>query len=221
VSSAFRGQTESAPDPGTGRTPVVSVSRSALRHNADAAAAAGISTYPASLLRADAWGHGEALVREVLNSAGLIPASAGIDPLPLFGLTTASMPVMRFAGTVLATKDLRAGEGVSYGYRYRAPADTRVALVTGGYAQGVVRSLGGAASVTFAGTRHPVVGRVAMDVCVVEIADAEVHRGDEATFFGDPRRGEPSIREWCTFTGMTAGELVSAVGLHANRVVTE
>ena len=54
---------------------------------------------------------------------------------------------MRLTGSVLLTKALRAGEGVSYGYTHRADADTRVALVTGGYAQGVVRGLGDRISV--------------------------------------------------------------------------
>ena len=50
-------------------------------------------------------------------------------------------------GTVLVVKPLRAGEGVSYGYTHRAARDTRIALVVGGYAQGIVRALGNRAPV--------------------------------------------------------------------------
>jgi alanine racemase len=128
---------------------------------------------------------------------------------------------MRLRGVVLATKDLRAGEGVSYGYLYRAAVDTRIALVTGGYGQGVVRSLGGVADVSFAGRRCPIIGRVAMDVCVVEIADAAIRRGDEGVFFGDPEEGEPAVEEWHTATGLTTAELVTAVGLQSYRQATE
>ncbi|WP_457833122.1 alanine racemase C-terminal domain-containing protein, partial [Staphylococcus aureus] len=70
-------------------------------------------------------------------------------------------PVLSLHGRVLGTKPLLAGEGVSYGYIHRAPSDTTVALVTGGYAQGVVRSLGNAADVMIAGRRHRIVGCVA------------------------------------------------------------
>ncbi|MCH3159094.1 hypothetical protein K3X38_14655, partial [Listeria monocytogenes] len=65
-----------------------------------------------------------------------------VSPAVTYGWVD-GVPAMTLVGTVLSTKRLLAGEGVSYGYRFRAPADTRVALVTGGYAQGVVRSAGG------------------------------------------------------------------------------
>ncbi|QKJ21166.1 alanine racemase [Microbacterium hominis] len=177
---------------------------------------------PATDLSADAWGHGRTACAAVLREAGFSvdPAEAStVAPEVVWGLdaTALTEPVMRAAGIVLSTKALRAGEGVSYGYLHRAPRDTRIALVTGGYAQGVVRSLGGRAVVVIDGLRHPIVGRVAMDVCVVDIGDAAVDRGAEAVFFGDPADGAPSVREWVTATGMTAIELVAAVGVHSER----
>jgi alanine racemase len=219
VSSAFRGQAENARKPGAQRFPMAEVSRSVLARNA---AASGATTYEPSLLRADAWGHGAAVVEEVLSDAGILPASAGaLQASTMFGLAAndQTTPAMRLRGVVLATKALRAGEGVSYGYLYRAPVDTRIALVTGGYGQGVVRSLGGVADVSVGGHRYPIIGRVAMDVCVVEISDAAIRRGDEGVFFGDPAAGEPSVHEWRTATGLTVAELVTAVGLHSNRQV--
>ncbi|HKT57509.1 MAG TPA: alanine racemase C-terminal domain-containing protein, partial [Microbacterium sp.] len=124
---------------------------------------------------------------------------------------------MRLSGTALVVKRLRAGEGVSYGYRHRAARDTRIALVTGGYAQGIVRSLGGAADVVISGVRRPIVGRVAMDVCMIDIDDLDVRRGDEAVFFGDPALGEPSVRDWAAATGLHESEIVTAVGRRALR----
>ena len=123
---------------------------------------------------------------------------------------------MRLTGSVLLTKALRAGEGVSYGYTHRATADTRVALVTGGYAQGVVRGLGDRISVGIARSLHPVIGRVAMDVCVVDIGDAAIHRGDDVVFFGG-ERDDPALGEWVVHSSLTAGELVTAIGLRAQR----
>ena len=126
---------------------------------------------------------------------------------------------MRLSGRVLSTKRLRAGEGVSYGYAHRAAADTRVALVTGGYAQGVVRMLDGRVQVRVGGVFRPLIGRIAMDVCVVDIADQEVARGDEVVFFGDPREPSPPLSAWTSATGWSAGELVSLVGARVNREV--
>jgi alanine racemase len=203
---------------------VARVSLRALTANARAAVARGIRHYPTSVLAADAWGHGERLVRGVLEAEGLVSSdesTAALDGASLYGLPqtgAAGRTVLRLTGTVLSVKDLRAGEGVSYGFAYRAPADTRVALVTGGYAQGIMRALGGAVQVAIAGERHPIVGRVAMDVCVVEISDAAVRRGDGVLFLGDPTDGEPSLADWIEATGLSSAELVTTVGLRAFRV---
>lgn len=166
-------------------------------------------------------------MRGVLDGEGFTFAPSGgavgdVDPRTLFGLpggAADACPVLRLHGTVLSVKELRAGEGVSYGYSYRAPRDTRVALVTGGYAQGVVRALGNVADVTIRGSRQRIVGRVAMDVCVVDVADVPVVRGDQAVFLGEAGRGEPSLAEWVAATGMLPAELVAAVGLRAIREV--
>ncbi|WP_374978059.1 alanine racemase C-terminal domain-containing protein [Microbacterium trichothecenolyticum] len=231
MSSAIPGHDHVAPGSGPRSAPVARISQAALTSNARTAWERGIRSYDPSLLDADAYGHGEALVRAVLAAEGLEPRNASpssprdghpvlLSPADFFGLPDAehpAVPALRLTGTVLSVKDLRAGEGVSYGYAYRASADTRVALVTGGYAQGIVRALGGAVDVAIAGERHPVVGRVAMDVCVMDITDAAVRRGEEVLFLGDPAQDEPSLDEWVRATGLTAGELVTMVGLRAIR----
>ncbi len=126
---------------------------------------------------------------------------------------------MSLRGRALGTKPLLRGEGVSYGYTHRAPHDTTVALVTGGYAQGVVRALGNAATVSIDGRRHRIVGRVAMDVSVVDVGDTAITRGAEVVFFGDPADGHPSLEEWADATGLTAAEIVAMVGARAEREV--
>ena len=219
-------------------TLVARISRGALTANARSAWDCGIRSFDPSILEADAWGHGAELVEDVLVTAGITrddhapvayrnsaahhafpaPARPVLSAPLLLGMPgTGGAPVLRLIGTVLSVKDLRAGEGVSYGYAYRASTDTRIALVTGGYAQGIVRSLGGAVDVAIAGERHPIVGRVAMDVCVVEIADAAVQRGDEVLFLGDPAQGEPSLEDWVRASGLMDAELITAVGLRAIR----
>jgi alanine racemase len=203
---------------------VARVSRAVLARNAGIASGQGIRGYATIILRADAWGHGEALVRDVLRAVGFTQATSGadavIDPATLYGLpggALGAVPAMRLHGAVLSVKELRAGEGVSYGFAYRARADTRVALVTGGYAQGIVRALGNRADVAIHGRRHPIVGRVAMDVCVVDIGDAAVRRGDAVVLLGDPAAAEPSVADWADATGLQPAEIITTVGLRAIR----
>jgi alanine racemase len=124
---------------------------------------------------------------------------------------------MRLTGRVLSTKRLRTGDAVSYGYTYRAPADTTVALVTGGYAQGIVRALGNQGFVDVEGVARPIIGRVAMDVCVVDLDGAEVEPGAEVTYFGGRGTAADGLARWSAVTGMTAAELVTVAGAHAVR----
>ena len=185
---------------------------------ANAALASTVS--PDDVLAADGWGHGAQWVASVLAEDGIDPH--GLHAATLYGLpdgADGSRPVLSLRGRVLGTKPLRAGEGVSYGYTHRAPRDTAIALVTGGYAQGVLRSLGNLATVGIDGRRHRIVGRVAMDVCVVDVGDATPDRGSEVVFFGDPHAGHPSLSEWTDATGWRASEIVAAIGTRAVRTV--
>lgn len=207
----------SAPTASPRSAPVARISHAALRQNARmlSLAAGTLVGMPA-----DAYGHGFAEVSRSLADVGLTVADAQVespDAESLLGLTSGFRPVMRLSGAVLAVKPLRAGEGVSYGYTHRASTDTSVALVVGGYAQGIVRALGNRATVSIATARHPIVGRVAMDVCVVDIGGMPVHRRDEVVFFGDPGAGEPALAEWADATGLTPAELTTAVGLRSVR----
>ncbi|GAA4179933.1 alanine racemase C-terminal domain-containing protein [Gryllotalpicola koreensis] len=129
----------------------------------------------------------------------------------LYGLPgSGGEPVLRALGRVVNVKPVRAGEGVSYGYIHRATVDSRLALVTGGYAQGVVRGLGSAAEVAINGRRLPIVGRVAMDVCVVDLGDAPAGVGNAVVYLGTGP-AEPTLADWAAVTGLDPAELVVQV----------
>lgn len=205
----------SADREGPRSAPVAVISHSALARNA-----ARLDLREGIALPADAFGHGFVAVQRTLSALG-VPAvdDEVVDPRiqALLGLEPGTEAVMRVTGSVLGVKALRAGEGVSYGYTHRAEHDTRIALVVGGYAQGVVRGLGGRAWVSISGAPHRIVGRVAMDVCVVDIGDAPVRRGDAAVLLGDRGAGEPTASDWSTATGLGELELVTAIGSRAIR----
>ena len=105
-------------------------------------------------------------------------------------------PVMTLTAEVIAVKTVTAGTGVSYGYTYRAPADTCIALVSIGYADGVPRLGSNTASAALAGVAYPVAGRIAMDQLVLDIGSAHAEPGDIATVFGSAAHGAPTAIEW-------------------------
>ncbi|MET4780134.1 alanine racemase C-terminal domain-containing protein [Glaciihabitans sp. UYNi722] len=127
-------------------------------------------------------------------------------------------PAMTVSSTVVATKTIAAGEGVSYGYTYRASAATNLALVGIGYADGVDRSAGNLASVSLRGRARLVAGRVAMNALVLELGDDAAEVGDEAVFFGDAARGEPGVEDWAASLGRPASEVVAVFGNRLPRV---
>ncbi|SJN23522.1 Alanine racemase [Microbacterium esteraromaticum] len=156
------------------------------------------------------------------NIAARTDGRGSIDPHQLFGIPNStalldSVPVMRLEGRVLSTKPLHAGEAVSYGYTHRAALDCRVALVTGGYAQGILRALGNHADVQIGERVFPVVGRIAMDVCVVDLGDSDVDAGTPVVFFGGagPLRG--ALAQWSEVTGLTALEMAVVIGSQGDR----
>ena len=121
-------------------------------------------------------------------------------------------PAMTLRGTVAAVRRVPAGKGVSYGYDYRAPAETTLALVPLGYADGVPRQASGAGPVVIGGRRFTVAGRIAMDQFVVDVGDAPVAVGDTAVLFGDPTLGVPSATEWADAAGTINYEIVTRIG---------
>jgi alanine racemase len=209
------------------------ISRPALVENARRAL--GIGPDPIADLRRDAFGHGVGTVAGALAEAGVrrvrldpegtdaaaaaglevVDAAPTLDSRTLYGLPGgAGAPVLRLTGSLLSVKPLLAGEGVSYNYTHVAQADTRIALVSGGFGQGVLRGLGNRVSVEIRGTLHPIVGRIAMDVCVVDVGESPVTPGDEVVYFGGGLvRG--ALADWEKESGLTGAELVCALGLRA------
>lgn len=127
------------------------------------------------------------------------------------------VPAMTLTATIASVKRVPAGHGVSYGYDYRAPGPTTLALVPLGYADGIPRVVSGRGRVAIGGRIHPVVGRVAMDQVVVDVGDAAVAVGDVAVVFGDPATGVPSADDWARAAGSINYELVTRIGPRVRR----
>jgi alanine racemase len=126
-------------------------------------------------------------------------------------------PAMRAVSEVVNLKRVPAGQGVSYGYRYRTDHETTLALVPFGYFEGMPRIAVGA-KVLIAGKQFEVSGRVAMDQFVVDIGDHGVALGSEVVIFGDPAKGEPSAEDLGASAGTINYEIVTRIGGRAKRV---
>ena len=134
---------------------------------------------------------------------------------PLEGVSSASLglePAMELSAEVVSVKRVPAGTGVSYGWTYRTSAETTLALVPLGYAEGIPRQASGRGPVVIGGRRFTVAGRIAMDQFVVDVGDAPVRAGDRAVLFGDPAKGVPSADDWAAAADTITYELVTRIG---------
>ena len=121
-------------------------------------------------------------------------------------------PAMRVTALVIATKTIDAGDGVSYGYTYRAVRRTNLALVALGYADGLDRSASNRGALWLGGRMRAIAGRVAMNVVVLELGDDRTVVGEEAVLFGDSALGEPTAGDWAASIGQPVAGVVSTVG---------
>jgi alanine racemase len=122
-------------------------------------------------------------------------------------------PVVRVQARVVALRRVRQGETVSYGATWVAPADTLVATLGIGYADGVPRSLASSGAVELGGRVVPILGRVTMDFLMVEAPEGTT-LGDVGTIFG----GVVSLDDQARRAGTISYELLTALGqrLHRN-----
>lgn len=117
-------------------------------------------------------------------------------------------PVVRVQARVVSVRRLRAGDTVSYGATWQAGRDTWVATIAAGYADGIHRTLSNRGRVEIRNTVFPIVGRVTMDLTMVDVGDQVVEVGDPATVFG----GLVSLEEQAGLAGTISYELLTALG---------
>jgi len=95
-------------------------------------------------------------------------------------------PVMELRSSVSLIKKINKGESVSYGRTWTARKDTTIGILSIGYADGLPRLASNRWQVIINGEAFPLVGRITMDQCCVDLgANTSVKRWDEAIIFGD------------------------------------
>jgi alanine racemase len=174
--------------------------RSSLRPPiAHAANSAGLLAYPESHFQ---------LVRPGIALYGYSPSEA------LRALEPGLRPVMTLSAPVTFVKRVAAGTPVSYGASWRAPAETTVATVRFGYADGYPRILANRGWAMLAGRGVPVAGRICMDQLMIDVGDLEVAPGDRVTLFGP---GGPTAEDLGSLASTVSYEILTSVSARVAR----
>mgnify|MGYP000179529403 CR=1 FL=1 len=120
-------------------------------------------------------------------------------------------PAMTLKANVILVNEVEPGTCVSYGRTFVTKRKSRIATIPVGYADGYTRLLSNRGEVLIRGEKVPVVGRICMDQCMVDVTDMKnpPEVGDEVVLIGT--QGENSI---------TAEEVAAKIGTISYEVVT-
>ncbi|MEO6991012.1 MAG: alanine racemase [Candidatus Baltobacteraceae bacterium] len=169
--------------------------RGVVRH---AAASAAAMLYPQSRLD---------LVRAGIAIYGIWPSpqtrAALAEPLEL-------EPALTWRSELVFVRDVAAGTPVGYGCTYRTPRAARIGVLPIGYAEGVSRALSNRGTVLVRGTRAPIVGRVCMNVTMIDVSEVPgAAPGDPVTLLG--RDGDERIdaEDWGQWAHTIGYEIVA------------
>ncbi len=173
-------------------------------------------------------------VRHVCNSAGMIDLPESDLDMVRFGITMYGMyptddvtkerlpvtPAMELKTHISFVKTLPAGVGIGYSGTFVTCRETKVATLPIGYGDGYPRGLSNRGRVLIHGKSAPILGRICMDQCMVDVTDIpEAVQGDTVTLMGRDGEGFISAEE----IGATVGnsfhyEVVCDVGKRVPRV---
>lgn len=128
------------------------------------------------------------------------------------------MPVMTLKTRVISVRRLEKGTCISYGCTHTLQRDSKVAVLPLGYADGFERLLSNRGEVLLQDRRVPVIGRVCMDMCMVDVTELDnVNVGDEVVVFGP----EIPLEEKADVVGTIQYELLCGVSPRVPRVYVD
>lgn len=132
------------------------------------------------------------------------------------------LPLMSFKTHIGHINTVKCGEIIGYGKTYKAQKDMRVATVTAGYADGFNRLLSNKGYVLIRGKKAPIVGRVCMDLTMVDISHIpDACLFDEVTIIGKDGNEEIRAEDVAALCDTISYEIICGIGRRVNRIYTE
>ena len=173
-------------------------------------------------------GIGYAFTKHLANSAGAyFHPSAQYDMvrigIGLYGLLTEALSnelenVLELRSEISQIRTIAAGETVGYARDFVASSSTRIGIVPVGYADGIRRGLGhGKWSVIINQKKYPIIGRICMDMCMIDLGDDSISAGTEVQLFGVGN----SVFKMSKLLQTIPYEIISSISARVKRVYLE
>ena len=127
-------------------------------------------------------------------------------------------PVATLKTRIVQIRSRKAGEAIGYGRSEVLLRDSQIATIPVGYADGLDRHLsGGHWSMLVAGHRAPIVGRICMDSCMIDVTDVEgVKEGDQVVIFS-PTKGN-TLEDMAEKLGTISYEIMTSISARVKRI---
>jgi alanine racemase len=154
-------------------------------------------------------------VRPGIALYGLQPAASFVHPA-----ARELKPVLELKTQIIFLKEVAAGVGLSYGHAFYTQRPSLIATLPIGYGDGLSRNLSGKIDVLVRGKRCPQVGRITMDMSLVDVTAlrGQVQLGDEAVIIGRQGNDEITADELAAKLGTINYEIVTAIAHRVPRV---
>ena len=143
----------------------------------------------------------------------------GLHPSPDVPLPESFRPALSFKTQVSQVKWVPTGEGISYGSTYFTTRPTYIATLPVGYADGFRRGPRNWQSVLIHGQEAPILGRVCMDQCMIDVTHIpHVRTGDEVVLIGHQGEARLTAEQVADRLGTINYEVVSEILARVPRV---
>jgi alanine racemase len=143
----------------------------------------------------------------------------GVRPSPEMSGAIDLQPVLSWKSAILQLKTVSQGSSISYGQTFVTQRESKIASLPVGYADGYHRLLSNRGCVLIRGQRAPIVGRVCMDLTMVDVTDiAGVEQGDEVVLLGRQGVGAISADEMARWAETISYEIFTSISARVPRI---
>jgi alanine racemase len=170
------------------------------------------SSAPIAYGRREAWHN---MVRPGLALYGYVPPARGQAPQKILQVK----PALTWKARVLAVKDVNEDAQIGYGGTFRASKAMRIAVVSAGYADGIVHRLSNRGEAIAAGKRVPILGAVSMDVTTIDATGCpSLQPGDAVTLLGSEGDTSLGAQELADAAGTISYDILCRISRRVKRV---
>lgn len=148
------------------------------------------------------------MVRAGIALYGLWPSAATREAMQQSGLLLE--PALRYETSIVALRQVQAGEAIGYGTTFHAPHTMKIAILPLGYADGIPRLLSNTGAFAVHGQRCPIVGRVCMNMTMIDVsAVPEAALESTVTLIGTDGHAAVTADDWAAWAQTINYEIVT------------